>query len=444
MSRKEENEQMKALRGKAAELENDVEQHLVDNNGLLLSALDIDTMKPFPRGYFEGMNILNYPGHTWTDFSEFMTYENVGMCTGAYLAAMVWKYRATKDPAALAKASRTFNGIKWLFDISQETAEGFYCKCHGGKLTEQISSDQYIYTFAGLNEFMAVAGHEERSQCLEMIEKMVKFWMRINYSYPYYGKPLAWPIERFPVFPWLAYHHTGKQEFLDEFNRLCAIPEVMAKIPFGNSYEDMLAAQRTRGAHFDFERNSPLRHFSPIPETTESGFLSLEALLEYNAPHREAWLAKARKLLECNLPFIADDGYAMCSWLYNIESGDVSELRERLCCPEGKSEKWKFGGGLVCCLRSGMQSAMFARACVALQRYFPDTNALATARHVLENLSHDKMRWFADIDGKQFPDDLKWMDKVYSGDAVTHWLWAYWEAAAKYGAPENCPRIDTN
>lgn len=420
---------MKHLHERAKEFESIVDSCLIDEHGLLMSSLNIDTMKPFSHGYFDGMNILNYPGKNWDDFSDFLSHENVGMCSGAFLAAMIWKYRATKNQEALEKARRTFRGIKWLFDISQEIDDGFYCKCYGGKLSNQISSDQYIYTFAGLNEFMVFAGHEERSQCVEMIEKMARYWIRKDYSYPYYGKPLNWPLERFPGFAWFAYHHTGKQEFLDEFNRLCAIPEVMKKIPFGSTLEDMLATLRTREIYHDFEKNTQVRHFLSMPETMQSGFLSLEAMLEYHAPHRDVWLKKTRKLLERNISFIADDGYAMCSSLYNLENGTISEVRERMCCPEEISENWKFWS-LVCCLRSGMQAVMFARACVGMQGYVTDTKALAIAMHILKNITHDKMHWFVDIDGKQFPDDLKWMDKFYSGDAVAHWLWTYWQAKA--------------
>ena len=41
--------------------------------------------------------------------------------------------------------------------------------------------------------------------------------------------------------------------------------------------------------------------------------------------------------------------------------------------------------------------------------------------------------YFEDPTGS-LPGDLIWMTKLYNGDAITHWLWAYWEATAKYGA----------
>jgi len=424
---------MNDLPKRESDIENDIEAALVDEHGLVRSALNMDTMKPFSPGYFKGMNIHDYPGRNWENFSEYMEYENVGMCSGAYLAAMIWKYRATKNPDALEKAFRTFKGIKWLFDASQEIDEGYYCKCYGGKMSEQISSDQYIYTFAGLDEFMDFAAHHERSQCAGMIDKMVRFWMRRNYSYPYFGKPLDWPIERFPAFAWLAYQHTGKKEFYDEFMRLCSIPETMEKIPFVgcSSFEDVLKKAGEREPWFEFEKNSGRRLISLNPEGTESGFLSLEALLEYNAPHRKIWLEKTWKMFDLNRRWMTDDGYSMYWCLYNMKTGEITEVREVLNCPQ-QSDRWKFFG-FVGWIRSGMRSAMFARAGVAIQAYFPGAPILETTAHILKNLTRDKLRWLADMDGKQFPPDLKWMGNVYSGDAATHWLWAYWEACARYG-----------
>lgn len=421
---------MNTLYERALELENDIEKCLIDEHGLLMSSLNIETMQPFPRGYFAGKNIYAYPGRSWDDFSEFIKYENVGMCSGAYLAAMACKYKTTKDAKTLRKAYRTFKGIKWLFDLSQEIEEGFYCKCYGGKLSEQLSSDQYIYTFAGLEKFMQFADSSTRRQCIDMIEKMVRFWIRNNYSYQYFGNDLDWPLERFPVFSWLAWIFTKKQEFRQEFNRLCSLDEVKNRIPFGQySWDELINHTKNREPVFHFEKNSPFRVLRLNPENTESGFLSLEAMLKYNAPHQELWLDKVRKMFCRDKRWIAENGYARGPALYNIKTGEITEIRKPLNIPE--TSDWKFFG-LVSNIRSAMHSAMFARAAVAINSYLPGLGGLEISVSILKNLQRDNLHWYKDMDGKQLPDDLNWMDKVYSGDAATHWLWAYWEASTKY------------
>lgn len=423
-----------ALRKRALEFENDIETCLVDNNGLLMSGIDISTMKPFPRGYFEGKNFHDYPGRSWSDYCEFIQYENVGMCSGAYLAAMTWKYAVTKEPSALEKACRTFRGIKYLFDASQFIEEGYYCKCHGGKMSDMISSDQYIYTMWGLNEFMRFADAGERAQCVEMIDKMTSFWIRRDYSHPYYGRSLNWPIERFPGFSWLAYHHTGKKKFLDEYERLCRLPEVIEKIPFCgySSLEDLLKQTGEREAWSPFEEKTGLRLFCLDAETSESGFLSIAPMLEYNAPGRELWLNKVWQLYDINKCSITEDGLATHQLTYDKTTGKIAEVQELIHePPSGPSRDFKLGG-FCGCVRSGMWSPMFARSCVALQPYFPDQPILGVAAHILKNVTRDKLHWFKDVAG-QFPPDIKWADNVYSGDGATHWLWTYWEACAKYG-----------
>ena len=421
---------MDVLYKRALEIEHDIEEGLIDEHGLSRSSLNLDTMQPFSRGYFNGKDVYNYPDRSWDDFSEFISYENVGMCSGAFLAAMICKYKATGDRKALEKAYRTFKGIKWLFDLSQEFEEGFYCKCYGGKLSEQISSDQYIYTFAGLDLLMQFADRETKSQIINMVEKMARFWMRRNYSYQYFGHDLNWPLERFPAFSWLAWIYTGKQEFLKEFNRLCSLDEVKEKIPFGQlSWNELIHHTKTRKPVFHFEKKSPLRLLHINPENTESGFLSLEPMLKYNAPHREIWLDKLSKMFNRDKRWIAEDGFARGKALYNIETDEITEARERMNISE--NGEWKFFG-FIGYMRSAMWSAMFARATGAMDSYLPGSGGDKITKSILTRLHSRSLHWFKDMDGRQFPDDIKWIDRVYSGDAATHWLWAYWEAFPEY------------
>ncbi|MDP8217154.1 MAG: hypothetical protein P9M03_00300 [Candidatus Theseobacter exili] len=97
---------MNTLKQRAESFENDVESCLVDKHGLLMSALNMETMRPFAKAYFKDKSIHLYPDANWDDFSDFIAYENVGMCTGAYLAAMTHKYNVKKSTDALKKAEK--------------------------------------------------------------------------------------------------------------------------------------------------------------------------------------------------------------------------------------------------------------------------------------------------------------------------------------------------
>ena len=436
------------LHERALAFEDDIEKYLLDDKGLLLTMLNMDTMKPFPKNYFNNKNYMTYPGQNWNDYGDLLHYENVGMVSGAYLAAMIWKYKATKNPEALEKAYRTFKGIKWLFDVSQKVEEGFYCKCYGGKISEEISSDQYIYTFSGLELFMEFADHDTKCQCIDMIEKMVRFWIRKKYLYRYFGQYLNWPLERFPGFAWLAYKYTQKSEFLDEYMRLCSLNEVKNKLPYGQrSWQEEINNAIGREPQYEFEKDSPLRLIKFSTENTQSGLLSLDIMLKHNAPFRELWMGKVYKMFERDKKAIAKDGYSKNFTLYNTETGKITEVKLPMNIPENPNS-WKFFG-FVGWVRSAMHSAMFAKAAVTINSYFPKIGGLEVAAQIMKQLSADRLHWFKDVDGKQFPHDLSWMSKVYSGDAVTHWIWAYWEATANYGGKwyisndDFVPRLDT-
>jgi len=419
------------LNDRAEEFECDVEKSLVDEHGLLYSLIDINTMRPFPRGYFgDKIDFYRYPGwqNDYNDFTDLLQYENVGMVTGAYLCAQVWKHRATKDPESLEKAYRSFRGIKTLFDMCQARESGYYCKPYGWKLTDQLSSDQYVYSLTGLAAFLQYAAPGERREIIAMIEAMVDWWIRRKYAYPYFGAPLNWPLARFPGFSWLAWHLTGAQRFRDEFDRLCALDEVRAKMPFGGSIED-LPQSLFQWPPQDFE-TADGRVAGMSPESTESTFLSHFPLLEYDAPHRDLWLEKTRRSYQYGLAGIGADGLAIHQQWFDLKTKTLTPLEDVL--RDGsKHPHWHFLG-FVGPLKTGMQATMFARAALATHVFLPEIGGRQTAARILRAIGKNELLWAVDY-RNVLPDEMKWAGHSYSGDAVTHWLWTYWEGRAKYG-----------
>ena len=417
---------------RAEEFETLVEDCLVDEHGAVRSDINACTMKPFPQGFFdESKDFLRYPDACYADYADFVEYEDSGIATGAYLCAQIWKYRATKDPAALTRARRCFEGLKAIFDMSQSVEEGYFCKPYGWKVTDQVSCDQYIFAMAGFNEFMHYASFAERQVCIDMIGKMMRWWMRRNYSYPYYGKPLAWPIERFPGFAWMAYHHTGETMFCTEFERLSALPDVQAKLPFGRDWDrEIVTEAQTRALVCDIERQSTRRILLARAEDVQFGLMSLQAPLEYVAPHRRLWLDQARRLYETSVRVIGRDGLGINPIWLDIATGELQEIREAFF-TDNVDPQWRFPS-FMCFKKSGTAAAMFARAAVALDRYLPSHHTLSAAASVLRQMDQGRLRWYIDVNSA-LPPDMKWYGECFSGNAITHWLWAYWEGCAKYG-----------
>jgi hypothetical protein len=241
---------------------------------------------------------------------------------------------------------------------------------------------------------------------------------------------LNWPIERFPAFSWLAWKYTEKREFLDEFNRLLNLDDVRNKIPFGRSWKEITDVLETREPYFDFERKSALRTFSFMPENSESGFLSLEPMLKYGAPEQKLWLNKTKEMFERDKQALFEEGSVNTKMLYDRKTGKITSVKNVINFPENSAAWLSKVYGFVGEVKSAMQSIMFARAATGMYEYLEDVEMLKISAKILKEAKLRELYW---RNSEQYPEDLQWMNKVFSGDAATHWLWAYWEGATKYG-----------
>ena len=80
------------LANKAGKLQDFVEKHLIDENGVIYSGINTDTMKPWrSEDFSEGDEFIPVGNYAPSDI---INYENSGMTTGAYLAAMAYKFIA--------------------------------------------------------------------------------------------------------------------------------------------------------------------------------------------------------------------------------------------------------------------------------------------------------------------------------------------------------------
>jgi hypothetical protein len=116
---------------------------------------------------------------------------------------------------------------------------------------------------------------------------------------------------------------------------------------------------------------------------------------------------------------------------YDFETQEMTEIRQVI--DYGESfPAWRLLA-LIGWIKIAMGATMFARAAVAIHAYHPSLGALGLARHILENIDHDQLRFKIDVDGKQLPPEMKWAGRTYCADSAVNWLWAYWQARATYG-----------
>ncbi len=420
------------LKQRAEAFEDLVETSLVDATGLLLSALDSRTMKPFARGFFTGdLDFIRSPGADIGEYADLMAYENSGMVSGAYLCAMLGQYDATRDPRALDRAYRTFEGIRTLFNRCQEVEPGYLCKPYGGQITRETSSDQYIYVLTALDRFCKIAGRAERDQAVAMIAALSRYWMDHDYTRDYFGKPLRWRLNRFTGFAWLNYVHTGDPAMRRELDRLAALPEVRETLPFAELDLAQLLAEYETRPKLHIERRSGRMLLHGGAETAQSGTQSIDACLEYNAPHRDLWLRQLKGLIDRGRLSVQPDGRCLLTGFYNPGTGrlepvdppgDVNGEPH----PDAFYKFMTFAGKIY----TGMAAPMFARALVNAHLYLRDPELPALARRILERADQAALCAYHDPDG-HLPPPMRWHLHTFSGDAVAHWLWAYWQGRAR-------------
>lgn len=76
--------------------------------------------------------------------------------------------------------------------------------------------------------------------------------------------------------------------------------------------------------------------------------------------------------------------------------------------------------------KGGMQSIMFARFVLAYEEFEPTEQGIKLAEKILHSTAEKHLTWYEDPYGI-FPDEIRWMTNVFSGDAAANWLWCYWK-----------------
>lgn len=418
---------MDPLRQRAIEFERDVEEYLVDGKGLVRNALDLRTMKPFPSEFFTAdLDIIRSPGADIGDYAGLMEYEDSGMASGTYLCAMVLKYHATRDPQALDRAYRTFAGIRDVFDRCQSVEPGYFCKPYGGRVTQETSSDQYIYVLTGLDRFVKVAAKRERDAAIAMIIAMSRYWFDRDYTRDHFGRPLRWPLNRFTGFAWLNYLYSGDEAMRAELERLAALPEVHLTLPFAEQrLEDLVRDYREGRERMYIEQKHGKMLLGGAGEAAQSGTHSIDACLEYNAPHRDLWLRQVEGLYQTARPFICEDGLELWRGFHDPATGKIEPVSppEDIYGDQAASDYRidSFAGNI----KSGVHASMVAGAALTAHDYLPDPGNVRLARRILNGIGRNECSNWIDPE-KQLPPAMSWHAHQYSGFVPAQWLKAYW------------------
>jgi len=408
------------LLSKAQELEQYAEQNFVDENGVVYACLNERTNKPWTASDLTPEDdFLRVPGfEAW----EVLNYENSGMTTGAYLAAQSYRYLVTKDAAALQRAQRSFRGLQWIYEVGREREEGFYPKTYGARISHEISSDQYLYAIKGMMAYLPIAPPEDAAEIRTMIVKMVDFWVKRDYRFDYFGiKDMQWPLGRFPSLLYAAHAVSGDEKYLQEARRLNNQYQV-----YQSPIESQLLMRVANQVPFsEVEQKLGNRYLGVwISECTAMDVMELDECLLHSSDHREEWLQSMLLSWEEGKLGLDENGQARAWTLYDPETKTATTPPPQFT-SEPDALNWNFGRWISGSL-SG-RSPMLARVGVHVAKWLPESGAQREVAHILESIGLEEMRHCIDPDGEQIHPEHKFMTRWIDGDALTNWLWAYWQ-----------------
>lgn len=408
------------LKTKAGEFEAYAERLLIDPGGVVYSSIHDQTLKPWTSADLgAGDDFIEAPPFkAW----EILNYENSGMTTGGYLAAQSFRWRVTGDPQALLRAGRSFTGICHIYDLGRQQEEGYFPKTYGGRLSHEISTDQYLYAIKGMMSYLPVAPAEHARAIGWMIPRMVDFWVRRGYRHDYFSlKDMLWPLGRFPSLLLAASVVSGESRYRQEADRLnrefCVYEQPV---------ESQILVRARQGAPFSQVEQRLGNRYSGawLAECSAMDIMELDECLQHSQNHTQDWLGSMALSWKEGKLSLTDHGLCRAWTLYDPLTGSADSPLPQW---TGNADPlgWSFlqwlGGYL------SPRSAMLARVGVHVGKWLPDEGAAQTVRQILSSLSLDQMRHCIDPDGKQMLDQHRFLCHQVCVDSIVNWLWAYWQ-----------------
>jgi hypothetical protein len=414
------------LSDRAQQLEAWVESNFLDEHGIVYTQLDAATQAPLNDATYEpGQEPIDIGCTDGLTTAEWINYENCGMTTSAYLQGLLWRYRVTQDPEALSRAHRCYGAIRHIYEIGKQLEPGFFPKIYGGRFHEETSSDQVLYAMLALDHYHGYADESTRREIEGMLPEMVRFWVKRGYRYRYYWWPdMLWPVGRFPSLLLMALRHGEHADLREEYDRLLA--EGVNRRPCESQLIPRASPDYQPSA---YEQRHHAWFFAHLDTAFAMDAMELDYLLRHDPQHPEAkhWREALAEIWEEARLALAPDGTTYVGVLVDMETGEPRRPDPEFRAPPSDDDKW-IGFRYVSGGRSA-NATLLARAAVQASLHCSDPGLPEAARRIVRSLDASCMRNYLDED--RYIPSLKHLSRYLGGDAVTNWLWAYWQGRAQ-------------
>lgn len=410
------------LAERAREIESWVEDRFLDPRGIVYTYLDAKTGTLVTDETFApGQTPIHLPGTEAHTPAEWHNYENCGMTTAAYMQGLLFRYAVEKDPAALARARRCFEALKYVYDMGKQLEEGFFPKIYGNRFSEQTSTDQVLYVMLALDHFHQYASQSEKPLIDRMIANLIRFWMKRQYRYKYFWhQDMLWPLGRFTSLLLMAYRHGGGEEFKTEYDRLLAMGVNDAPL-------EARLAPKLRGEReplpYEIKHNAWL--IGELQGAVSMEIMELDYMLRNDPSNKQAgvWKQSIKQIWDEGTLALAPDGTMYVHVLVDMKTGkprrpDPERFRESNGPDDWIGFQYVTGG-------RGGDSPFVGRSAVQADVHLHDPEIRNVARLIIASLDKEMLKTYHDPD--RYLPELRHRTELYSGDGVANWLWAYWQ-----------------
>lgn len=407
-----------ALEARAQRFSRIVLDHAFDEHDLMRVLLRFDDLAPLRH---EDVDPGMYHPRG-VDLIEFLTYEDTGIALGSYLTAQCLRYRVTADPDARAAADRAYRGVRCTYQLGRATREGHYPKPYGGRNSDQVSRDQYLFTLVGLDLYHDFVEPHEQRTIQHMIGHMAAYWIDCNYTTRYYDLPPASHLDDFMASLFLgvmaiAHARTGDARFGREYDRLLHDEQLDQRI--GLTLREQYRRGRTYDGGMLFRQ-----HENPTMMKT----LALDVMWRTD-PARRALCREALQRYRDDDLFATFDpktrlnyfctGYDPASdTIHTTEPGEIAGMSNPL-----NLKGLTFGGR-----RLTAGSAKTAACALLIADRLGDTHLAAVAHDILAAMPLEAFRLMTAPGPEHIPPTHAWETRALNCAALCQWQWAYWLA----------------
>jgi hypothetical protein len=158
-------------------------------------------------------------------------YEDSAGCTGLYLSALCYRYRATADPAIPAMAHALVKALYSVYELGLQEQPGWIPKPYGFRCTKQSSMDNQCDYYQGLIRYHGMAPPADKERIARLLVDEMDYWIRNRYKMhqAYFGTwvdyasdefyPGHWPLFFLPLCD-AVWKITGGEKYRNEYEGL--------------------------------------------------------------------------------------------------------------------------------------------------------------------------------------------------------------------------------